>query len=398
MNIQMGDCKTRVTFLSIAFILLLLPQSFLYSQKSDNSSQDNLEKIRTNLILGDHLSELNPDSAIFYYQYALNFISENEIGTQDKTIVDSSKFYKIVLLNKIGYLFHMQSKYSLAESYYEKGLRESKILNNDSLRAESEFSLAEILLENGRYVDAINSYSTSIELFNRIGFPKGVFWSNIGIGIVYRECGNKKLSRSHYESAKRIGIALKDETLIGICNNNIGNLYKQVGELKSAIEYLELALKSFEDRGEERYISDVLEGIGDVYSEYGDFNKALDYYKRSTKIAETLGDSYRLFSRYANLAKSYMAKKKNEEALMYFSKALKLAQSIGDKARMSEFLILISNFYLENNDNKNAYLNLNKSLIISREIGDTVSIAYAFRTLSELFYVEGNYKSSIDYA
>jgi len=292
----------------------------------------------------------------------------------------------------------MQSKYSIAHSYYQRGLDESMLLGNDSLTAESEFSLAEILLENGSYVDAINRYTKAIKLFEKVEYPEGVFWANIGIGIIYRECGNTKLSKTHYENAINIALAQNDESLVGICNNNIGNLYGQVGEFKTAIEFLELALKSFEEHGEERYISDVLEGIGDIYRDYRDYTKSLEYYKRSTEIAESLGDNYRLFSRYSNLAITYDALEESDEALMYWSKALKLAQSIGDKARMSEFLILISDFYKKNNDRKNARLNLDKSLVISREIGDTVSIASALTSLAELHYSSKEYGKAFNFA
>ncbi len=392
------NTKINIHSLIIFSVLLILIQSNLFSQSPDTSTQDYLHKVDAYLKKGNQLTDIYPDSAIYYYQNALNCITKKEDELANDVLTDSASFYKVVLLNKIGFLFHMQSKYSIAQSYYQRGLDESIILDNDSLAAESEFSLAEILLENGSYVNAINRYTNAIKLFEKIGYSEGIFWGNIGIGIIYRECGNTKLSKTHYENAKKIALALNDKVLVGTCNNNIGNLYGQVGEFKSAIEYLELALKSFEEQGEERYISDVLEGIGDVYSEYGDHKKSLEYYKRSTEIAESLGDNYRLFSRYSNLANTYVALKKSDEALMYLSKALKLAQSIGDKARMSEFLIHTADYYQKNDDFKNAQLNLNKALTISKEIGDTVSIVSALTSLAELHYLSKNYDESFDFA
>lgn len=384
--------------LIIFSFLLILFQNNLLSQLSDTITENKLGKVHGYLSKGNQLTDIYPDSAIYYYQNALNCINEKEGELSKDVLLDSAAFYKVVLLNKIGFLFHMQSKYSIAHTYYQRGLDESILLENDSLRAESEFSLAEILLENGSYVKAINRYTNAIKLFEKIGYPEGIFWGNIGIGIIYRECGNTKLSKTHYDNAKNIGLGLNDKALIGICNNNIGNLYRQVGEFKSAIEYLELALKCFEELGEERYTSDVLEGIGDVYGEYGDHKKSLEYYKRSTEIAESLGDNYRLFSRYSNLAKTYVALKRSDEALMYLSKALKLAQSIGDKARMSEFLIHTADYYQKNNDFTNAQLNLKKALTISKEIGDTVSIASALTSLADLYYLSKNFDKSFDYA
>lgn len=377
----------------ILFFTLLFSNLNLLSQQ-----QQGLEKVRYNLSKGNKLIDLFPDSAVYYYQNGLNIIKEVESTFTDDPQKDSISFYRIVLLSKIGNIFHDQSKYSLAYSYYKQALDKSNELKNDSLLAESEFILAEVQLENGSYVDAIDLYTNAIEHFDKIGDKEGVFWSNIGIGIVYRECGSTKLSKIHYENAKKIGEELNDKVLIGVCNNNLGNLYRQIGEFKISISYLESALKYFEELGKERYISDVLESIGDVYREYGDHKKSLEYYKRSTEIAESLGDNYRLFSRYSNLANSFSALDKNDDALMYMSKALKLAQTIGDKARMSEFYIQIADFYHKNNDTKNAQLNLDKALTVSKEIGDTVSIASALTSLAKLHYLSKDYKRAFNYA
>ena len=235
-----------------------------------SQQQQGLEQVRYNLSKGNKLIDLFPDSAVYYYQNGLNIIKKVESTFTDDSSKDSVSFYRIVLLSKIGNIFHGQSKYSLAYSYYKKALDKSNELKNDSLLAESEFIFAEMQLENGSYVDAIDLYTKAIEHFDIIGDKEGVFWSNIGIGIVYRECGNTRLSKTHYENAKKIGKELNDKVLIGVCNNNLGNLYRQIGEYKTAISYLESSLKCFEELGKERYISDVLESIGDVYREYGD--------------------------------------------------------------------------------------------------------------------------------
>jgi len=375
------------------FLILLLTSFILFSQQSDK-----FYKVRYNFSKGNQLTTIFPDSAVYYYQNGLNIINQIDNEPNADIPKDSINFYRIVLLAKIGNIFYDQSKYSIAYSYYKQALDKSYELQNDSLLAESEFILAELQLENGSYVDAINLYSKAIEHYEKIGYKEGVFWANIGIGIVYRECGNTKLSKSHYEKAKKIAKELNDKVLIGVCNNNLGNLYRQIGEFEKAISYLESSLKCFEELGKERYISDVLESIGDVYREYGDYKKSLEYYKRSTEIAEVLGDNYRLFSRYSNLSSSYTALNKNDEALMYLSKALELARTIADKARMSEFYIQIADFYQKHNDTKNAQLNLDKALVVSKEIGDTVSIASALTALAKLHYLSKDFNRASNYA
>ncbi len=365
-----------LTFFCFVFVLIYKTSAF---QNNISSNADDY------LNRGKNLELLFPDSAIYYYQLGLK---EFDNKTTDDSIL------KIELLNRIGKIFHQQSKYAFAGDYYSQALNESQILGHDSLTAESQFNIAEINLENGSYVNAIDAYTKSMELFEKINYPDGVFWSNIGLGIVYREVGNSILSKRHYELAKKIGEDEKREDYVAISYNNLGNLYKQLGEYDKAIAFLQLALTSFEKFGEERFISDALEGMGEVYAEINNNQRAIDYFSQSISIAESLSDNYRLLSRYANIAKSYADSDDKEKALMYFSKTTELAQSIGDKSRLSEVLIMISDFYKMNNDTENALLNLKESLIISKEVGDTVSIASALNSLSEIYFQRKNYNEA----
>ncbi|MCB9208083.1 MAG: tetratricopeptide repeat protein [Ignavibacteriales bacterium] len=349
-------------------------------------SQQNTTDIRSLIDKGSALEVLFPDSSVYYYQTALNLIDSEKLDTRQNLKVD--------LLCRIGKIFHLQSKYSFANDYYSNALTESRLIKNDSLVAECNFNIAEINLENGSYAKAVESYYDAKNLYNETNNIEGVFWSNIGLGIIYRELGNTELSKKHYQTAENIGEEEGKEDYIAISFNNLGNLHKQIGEYETALDYLQKALKSFENFGEEKFISDCLESIGEVYVEINNHERALEYFNKSAEIAEILGDKYRLLTRYANIAKSYVKAGNNEKAIMYFSKTTELAQSIGDKARLSEVLIMVSDFYKSNNDLDNALANLNKSLLISKDVGDTVSIAMALNSLSELYFRKKEYNNA----
>ena len=377
-----------VKFYNFSFILLLFIFYFLVTYKYNfpsPSQNNNKTDAKYYLTKGEKLEILFPDSAIYYYQLGLKGFGNKAV---DEPIL------KIDLLNRIGKIFHQQSKYAFANDYYSRALHESELFSHDSLTAESHFNIAEINLENGSYSNAIDAYNKSIELFEKISNAEGEYWCNVGLGIVYREVGNSILSKRHYELAKKIGEDEKREDYVAISYNNLGNLYKQLGEYNQAIELLQNALTCFEKYGEERYISDCLDGIGEVYAEINNHARAIDYFNQSINIAESLGDNYRLLSRYANIAKSYAESDDKEKALMYFSKTTELAQAIGDKARMSEVLIMIADFYRMNDDFTNALFNLNKSLSISKEVGDTVSIASALNSLSEIYFQNKDYSKA----
>ena len=364
-------------------------------QTNNSSFQKAVEEITLDVKNGDNLKETYPDSAVYFYQKAITQIDDLYNDNLQPDEKNSLQFREVDLQIKIGYIFHMQCKYSFAKDYYEKAYKSAAVLGNDSLIAESSFNLGEINLENGKYVDAINAYDKALELFHKINYTNGIIWTHLGLGIVYRECGNTDLSKSHYFEAKKISEQNGDPYLVGMCNNNIGNLFGQIRDYSSAIKYLKLALKNFEESGNEKFISDCYDSIGNLYFNYGDYEKAIEYFKNAISIAQKLSDQYRLLSLYANYAKTYSALGENETALMYFSKTIELAQSIGDKARMSEIHILIADFYKQKNDYSNSLEQLKKSLSISREVGDTVSIAAGLNAIADIYDLLGDKDSAL---
>lgn len=373
------------SFISYLFLLSFFSQPHnYYPQHSTDSTQKSI-----NIIIqkGDQLEKLFPDSALFYYQKGLELF-DNISEREEQTIS------KIKILLKIGWIFHIKFKYSFADDYYKRALLSSESIQHDSLIGECNFNIAEINLENGSYAKAVESYYNAKEKFRKINYSDGLYWSDMGLGIIYRELGNANLSQKHYNLAIKLAEEEGNNNYIAISYNNLGNLYRQVGQYKKALEHLYLALKNFESQGEDKLISDCLEGIGEVYSEIDNNERALEYFKRSIAKAEFLGDDYRLLSKYANIANSFSKLGQKENALMYFSKTVELAQSIGDKARLSEILILVANFYKVNNDFDNSLRHLKRSLSISQEVGDTVSIASVYNSLSELYFLKKDYKTA----
>lgn len=371
-----------ISFLFL-FFFFLRPDT-LHPQSQTDST---LKIINSIIQKGDQLEKLFPDSALFYYQKGLELYKKSNKSEEETISI-------IKTLLKIGWIFHTKSKYLFADDYYNRALKESQSIQHDSLIGESYFSIAEINLENGSYAKAVESYHNAKEKFRGIKYSDGLFWSDIGLGIIYRELGNSELSHKHYNLAIKLGQKENKKNYVAISYNNLGNLYKQTGKYEKALEHLQFAIKSFKSLGEDKFISDCLEGIGEVYAEINNHTRAIEYFKQSIHKAEVLGDEYRLFSKYANIANSYSELSEKENALMYFSKTVELAQSIGDRARLSEVLIMIADFYKLNYDYNNALLNLNKSLLISKEVGDTVSIASVHNSLSELYFLKKDYKTA----
>lgn len=64
-------------------------------------------------------------------------------------------------------------------------LENAKATGNDSLLAECFFNNGELGLENGKYANAVASYNEAMKLFEKKSNQDGLFWTNVGLGIVF---------------------------------------------------------------------------------------------------------------------------------------------------------------------------------------------------------------------
>ena len=180
----------------------------------------------------------NSDSAIFYYDSALNVIE------------------------KQNRKYHIQS----AKLHYNKSLRYSKEKNIDLSLQESE---------------------EAISILEKLEYPEYPFsdWALTNAGNICREMKKNSQAENYFKKSleiikKNVG-ELHQDYLKGL--NNLGSLYEELGDYKSAEMYYKQASDiSKKVLGEENidYASS-LNSLGFLYYSMGNFRAAEPYYKQA---------------------------------------------------------------------------------------------------------------------
>ena len=192
----------------------------------------------------------NSDSAIFYYDSALNVIE------------------------KQNRKYHIQS----AKLHYNKSLRYSKEKNIDLSLQESE---------------------EAISILEKLEYPEYPFsdWALTNAGNICREMKKNSQAENYFKKSleiikKNVG-ELHQDYLKGL--NNLGSLYKELGDYKSAEMYYKQASDiSKKVLGEENidYASS-LNSLGFLYYSMGNFRAAEPYYKQaSDTYKKVLGEEH----------------------------------------------------------------------------------------------------------
>ncbi len=207
----------------------------------------------------------------------------------------------------------------------------------------------------GRYLEALETYTQSLNLFRQAG-------DNIGIANMY---------------------------------NNIGVIYYDQGDDLKALENYLQSLKFAELSGDKLRMLSALNNIGGVYNQKsGTLDKALQYYLKALPICQDLGKQNELGAVSVNIGSIYFDKKDDTQAMIYFNKALK---AYGNSEGSLNAYNGIGKLYAREGNFDLAFQNHNTALTLAEKLGVKISIVQSLRGVGELYEKKDDYATAIAY-
>ena len=185
-----------------------------------------------------------------------------------------------------------------------------------------------IYADHGDYSKAIDYYTRSLKIKEKLGNKKGIASSLNNIGLIYSGQGDYSKAIDYYTRSLKIEEELGNKKGIASSLNNIGLIYSGQGDYSKAIDYYTRSLKIQEKLGNKKRIASSLNNIGEIYRYQGDYSKAIDYYTRSLKIQEKLGNKVGIAVSLSNIGYIYQNQGNYDRAKEYISRSLHIAQAI----------------------------------------------------------------------
>jgi len=287
---------------------------------------------------------------------------------KDSTQIDSIRLNAVNQISWDGYLYSQpDSAYYFAQLQYDfakkKGLEKwmEKALN---LQGASFYI-------KGDYSNAINYYSRSLTLSEKIGDKSGIGYSLINIGLIYIDQANYDKAIVNYNRSLSIFEEIGNKKGIGASLNSIGHIYLLQGDKTRALVYFSNCLPLYEEIGSKKGLAATLEAIGGVYQEQGKYDRAFDNYTRSLKYYEEINDRRAVAYSLVNIGSVFEVQ--------------------GDSAYSARNVQLSSNKY-------GKVIEYNKrGLVIIEEIGDKRGNANLLNNIGRIYFKLGNYTKAIDY-
>ncbi len=384
-----------------AILFLLLPytlfadQSLANLESRLNKAENDSLRIELLRLMGDHFKESDFDSAVHFYQQAIE-TAENALqkknSTWDENIYKSLKtkayndkaianilwgnydeafsIYEILLeltsetgnmeyytstLKEMGSTFYYQGKYPQALEYYNKAEIAAKEHNLIRQMADITLNKGTVYYLMGHYDKSLQYHQNAFDLYESADLSFNHVIIYLGKGNIYSELSEQQKAMEQYERALQLCNEDQDHLLISNIQLSIGSLYYEMDSFSRAEEHYLIALEHARKLHNRRIESQTLLNLSINYAAIGDFSKA----------EEALGQ-----------AREYALKSKNQHIL-------------------ANILRNMANLNLRQGNMNKALGYARQSLEIGRTIESVESQSLAFRVISEILEKQENFREAL---
>jgi len=318
--------------------------------------------------------------------------------------------------NKVTLLCRLSNVYCYIDqqkgiTYGNQGLQLAKQLDYQSGIAKSSTSIGNNYFTKYDNARALKYFLTALSINESQNNKVGIAGALGNIANTYTNQSNYPAALEYNFKALKIFEELGDNNGLAINLSNIGSIYRNQSNYPKALEYNFKALKISEHIGLKTSIATVLSNIGNIYMDRNIFDTALVYDLQAMKITEELGDKVRLQSRLITAGVVYLHLGKFDSALDYHSRGLHLSEELGDQMNIACALGSTGDCYLYfakdtlspgNKRNKTDNLHkaisyLERALAIDKEINDLDEIQIVSQSLSETYFLLGDYKAALEH-
>ncbi len=314
-------------------------------------------KIEFNILMAEGNFGLGRyEEAIKYINQAYNLAKE----MREPSIISKT-------LNVKGNILVKQAKFEEAESSYREALEQISE-RKDSLVANIYCNLANLYLEKSMLKEAIEVYSTAIEIYKEDRDIFGLACSNHNLAIIYGKMGKTAEAIEAFKTSMFNFHLINNKSQLKFVYNNMAALYEEMGDLDKALDYYNEAMRIAIDEDDKEIMAIIYANIANIHSIKGIMSKARDYLKLAKELLPKVSLKDQILieeiegSYYYNLREAIKAIRSYESAL---EKAVKLNLRL-DRARLLVKLAEAS-IYAKNLIKAKDYISQAEGLYIEEE-------------------------------
>jgi serine/threonine protein kinase/tetratricopeptide (TPR) repeat protein len=235
----------------------------------------------------------------------------------------------VAAMGAMGHCALMEGKPNEAEEILSLALKRAARLKNNVLGARLNRFMAQVLVRQGRFGEAVGHLSDALVTFEEIQSQKEFAETLAEVGKVAFAAGDHADSRDYYRKALTMAashhVALSESAHLGL-----GRALSALGELAEATAHLERALQEIAVGGDRLQEARIRFHIGDVDLAASRFDLAEEHFQKVEETAKAIGHTE--FWLEASIRRAYVAfdSGNNADAYDRLSETMQLAESLDD--------------------------------------------------------------------
>lgn len=238
------------------------------------------------------------------------------------------------------------------------------------IEADSLLTLGEKKQEQGNYIESIDLFQKSLEIYTNSKDFKMTGDCNSFIAISFYYQGNYTKALAFFETSKKNYQKINYKSGISSINNNIGGIQYFLGKYTDALESYQSVLELQKELYDKDIIASTTQNIGLIYSKIGDFSKAKEYYNKANNIFFEIKDQKAIAKNFISIAYVFIQEKNYDEAENYLNKAFSIIQKKEDIQVEIEILQNFGELNFRQSKLSKSFENYFKCLELSKKINN----------------------------
>ncbi len=329
------------------------------------AQKNSTEKYRFYTFIADSYWHLgNPDSALAYYNHALNSAK-----------AEKAPIYEGMSLSNIGYIQVEKTLYNDALNNFFKAIEIFK-----SIKDSSQIYITQTYIGQAYYY--IEKYDEALKIF----FPlaerykqKNDFYNSCisyeMIAHLYRELKETDKAEANYLIALKFAEQSKNKKRLAEVKINYADFLMDLKEYDKGEIVILQAIEDLKTISAFNTIAVAYMQLGDYYHRIHQLSKAKSYLFKAIEIAGKSEHNYTVLDCYESLTQIYEDEGNWKEALLYHKKYKTLTDSVTKASTSKELLNLAAKYESDKKDKENELLHV-KNEVSEKTIKQQKMISY----------------------
>jgi tetratricopeptide (TPR) repeat protein len=217
-------------------------------------------------------------------------------------------------------------KYEAAENYYHQAKSISQDLQDSETEAGLYDKLGTIYTGMKNYGQAIESYSSAVEIYSRSDMLNKEAAALHKIGGIYTQTGEFNNAENTYQRVMVLAEKTGSREEEALALEGLGKVSRKRGSAGEALEYFQKALNVYAEMGDKSRQAAVNVDIGSTLSNHGEKQSALSSYLKAETLYREINDNEGLAAALRNIGNLFKEMGDEKKALIYFQKSAEIAE------------------------------------------------------------------------